>query len=72
MPIIRLVEYGRRCDAPDCLEGYTNVADWHTRAEAETAAINDGWIRLTYNRWMCPACKRRAEAAAAKEQLCHE
>lgn len=50
-------EYFRRCDV--CYE--SEAADWRTREEAEQAAIRDGWVKLTYKRWMCPKCEERAE-----------
>lgn len=55
--IARRVEYIRYCDVEDC--HCTEAADWKTRQEAETAADADGWLRLTYKRWMCPGCKEK-------------
>lgn len=59
MGIARRIEYIRYCDVPDCFT--SDCADWRTREEAEQAAARDGWIKLTRGRWMCPACKEKAE-----------
>lgn len=61
MGISRRIEYYRFCDVPDCYR--SEAADWTTRDAAEQAAISDGWVKLTRNRWMCPDCKKEAEAA---------
>jgi hypothetical protein len=57
--ISRRIEYIRYCDVPGCYE--SESAAWETREECEAAALRDGWIKLTRNRWMCPGCKEKAE-----------
>lgn len=62
--IVRLVEYARYCDNEDCRYHYhANVQDWHTREACEQAALEEGWVRCTRKRWLCPDC---AKALAPK------
>jgi hypothetical protein len=63
------VEYVRSCDAPDCDDGSDSRDVWDTSEQAELAAVADGWVRLSGNRWICPECwalSQKREAAAAK------
>lgn len=64
--ILRHVEYMRRCDGHHCYEG--DVSHWQTRAEAEEAALKDGWVKCSRGRLLCPSCARKAEAKASKAE----
>ncbi len=59
MPIVRIVEYGVRCDHPECRENCCHLHNTHTRQQCEAEAIKQGWTRCTRNCWLCPDCTKR-------------
>lgn len=64
--IRRIVEYGVRCDNPQCKHGHTDVRDWQTRKQAEAGALAMGYVRLTRKRWACKTCVEEGRARKAK------
>lgn len=63
--IKRVSEYLISCDDPDCRNGYAEAFCVHTRQDCADTALEKGWAKATYNRWICPDCKRRIDAKAA-------
>lgn len=65
--IRRVSEYIISCDHPDCSDGYSHAFCVHTREDCERAALENGWKRCTYKRWICPRCAKRIDRQAAAQ-----
>ncbi len=59
--IIRIVEYGIRCDHPDCNDPSTNVWGAQTRKDCEATAEKHGYVRCTGKRWICKQCAHKLD-----------
>lgn len=57
--IIRIVEYGIRCDHPECRDSRTHVSSWQTKESCAKDKQAEGWVKCSRNRWLCPACAEK-------------
>jgi hypothetical protein len=57
--IVRIVEYGVRCDSPDCDDPSTNVWGATTRNQCIAEAEKHGYVRCSRGRWLCKRCADR-------------
>ena len=57
--IVRLVEYGIRCDHPECHDNNLHVQSWHSKEDCARDHEAKGWVRCSRNRWLCPACAEK-------------
>lgn len=68
--IRRIYEYVITCDHPDC--GVTHANSNYTKESCAAEAEKCGWVRCTYNRWLCRDCAKVAQRLATNRAIASE